>query len=687
MERTITTLKSSWMQKTDFLVAIFILCVIGMMIIPLPPLLIDILIAGNIMLSIMVILTVIYISKTLEFSVFPSLLLMATVYRLALEVSTSRLILLGKGGEIGIVTTFGSFVVGGNYIVGIIIFAILTAIQLLVIVRGTTRVSEVAARFTLDSMPGKQMAIDADLNAGYITEGDAIKRRREIRQEADFYGSMDGAAKFVQGDVIAAIVIIIINIIGGLIIGVLVRHEPLSDALRDYTTYTIGCGLSAQIPAFLISVATGILVSRTSSEFSLGSDMIKQLTFQSPVLWITAAALFFLSLTPLPKAPLLIFACFCATLGYIMTREEKKKKIDEERQKKKEELEKVKKPEAVTSLLLVDPMELEVGYGLIPFIDPDAGGDFLDRITMIRRQSALEQGIVVPPIRIRDNIQLPKDTYAIKIRGVEIGRGSLKPEYFLAMGEGDLGKIPGDETKEPTFGMPCKWIKEENKELAEKEGFTVVDPASVMATHLTEIIRMHSTNLLGRQEVKSLVDNVKEKYPSLVEELIPEPLSLGELQKVLHSLLSERVSIRDMITILEALADWAGKTKEIGFLTEKVRQALSRQITSQYQTPDGQLLVITIDPKLEEKIGSSIVKTEEGERANISPSDVNNILKSLQEIMGKGGFAYQPVILTSTRIRRCFRNIITPYLPFISVLSYDEVEISVKVTSIGMVSE
>ncbi|MEW6103209.1 MAG: flagellar biosynthesis protein FlhA [bacterium] len=677
--------QTNWTQRMDLLVATFILCIIAMMVIPLPPLLIDILIAGNIMLSIMVILTVMYISKAIDFSVFPSLLLMATIYRLALEVSTSRLILLGQGGDIGIVKAFGSFVVGGNYIVGIIIFAILTVVQLLVIVRGTTRVSEVAARFTLDSMPGKQMAIDADLNAGYITEEEAIKRRQEIRKEADFYGAMDGAAKFVQGDVIAAIVIIIINIIGGLIIGVIVRHEPLGDAVRAYTTYTIGCGLSAQIPAFLISTATGILVSRTSSEFSLGSDVIRQITSQRQALWITGGALFLLSFTPLPRIPLLTLACFCALLGYIMTRKEVKKKKEEELQKKKQELERVKKPEAVTSLLLVDPMELEIGYGLISFVDPEAGGDFLDRITMIRRQAALELGIVVPPIRIRDNIQIPKNEYIIKIRGTEVGKGSLKIEHFLIMGDRDMSKIEGEEGFEPTFGMPCKWIKGENKELAEEQGFTIVDPASVMATHLTEMIRRHSTTLLGRQEVKSLVDNVKEKYPSLVDELIPEPLSLGELQKVLHSLLSERVGIRDMVTILETLADWAGKTKEIGFLTEKTRQALSRQITHQHQTPDGRILVITIEPKLEERIAASIIKTEDGEKANISPQETNALLKSIQEAIGKEG-AYQPVLLTSSRIRRCFRNIVAPYLPFISVLSYDEIEAGVKVTSIGMVS-
>ncbi|MEW6680933.1 MAG: flagellar biosynthesis protein FlhA, partial [bacterium] len=387
--------------------------------------------------------------------------------------------------------------------------------------------------------------------------------------------------------------------------------------------------------------------------------------------------------TPLPKAPLLIFACFCDILGYIMTKQKKREEKEKELLEKKQELERVKKPEAVTSLLMVDPMELEVGYSLIPFIDPEQGGDFLDRITMIRRQSALEQGIVVPPIRIRDNIQLPKDTYVIKIRGTEVGRGSLKGEYFLAMGEGDITKIPGEEAKDPTFGLPCKWIKEENKELAEEEGFTVVDPASVMATHLTETIRKYATSLLGRQETKTLIDNIKEKYPSLVDELIPEPLSLGELQKVLHNLLSERVSIRDMVTILETLANWVNKTKEIGFLTEKVRQSLSRQITHQHQTADGRLLVITVNPALEEKIASVIQKTEEEERANLSPDEINNILKSLQGIMGKE--AQQCVILTSPRVRRVFRNIIMPYLPFTSVLSYDEIDVGVKVTSIGMI--
>ncbi|HAW50434.1 TPA: flagellar biosynthesis protein FlhA [bacterium] len=674
MEEAATIPQVSWMQKTDILVAVFILCVIAMMVVPLPPLLIDILIAGNIMLSMMIILTVIYVQKAIDFSVFPSLLLMATVYRLALEVSTSRMILLGRGGEIGIVTTFGSFVVGGNYIVGIIIFAILTIIQLIVIVRGTTRVSEVAARFTLDSMPGKQMAIDADLNAGYITEQEAIRRRFEIRKEADFYGSMDGAAKFVQGDVIAAIVIIIINIVGGLIIGVLIRHEPLEEAVRAYTTYTIGCGLSAQIPAFLISVATGILVSRSATDLTLGSDMIRQLTSKPTVLWVTAGGLFILSLTPLPKLPLIIFACLVGSLGYIMTQKEKKRAVEEEIIKRKEEIEKVKKPESVTTLLLVDPMELEIGYGLIPFVDPEQGGDFLDRITMIRRQAALEMGIVVPPIRIRDNIQLSKDTYVIKIRGVEVGGGILRPECFLAMGGEE--EVPGEATTDPTFGLPAIWVKEENKHLAEEAGYTVVDAPSVMATHLTEVIKNNATELLGRQETQTLVNNIKEKYPTLVDELIPEPLTIGELQKVLHNLLRERVSVRNMVTILETLADWVGKTKDIEFLTEKVRQALSRQITNQYQTPDGRLLVITIDPKLEERITSEA----------LSPAEINGILNSIRTIIGSQKPTHQPVILTSANTRKKIREVIMPYIPLIPILSYDEIAIGTRVTSIGTVS-
>jgi len=675
--------ETSWTQKADVLVAIFVLCIIVMMVVPLPPLLIDILIGANIMLAMMTILTVMYIGKAIDFSVFPSLLLLSTVYRLALEVSSSRLILLGRGGEVGIINAFGSFVVGGNYVVGIIIFTILTVIQLLVIVRGTTRVSEVSARFTLDSMPGKQMAIDADLNAGYITEAEALKRRVEIRKEADFYGAMDGSAKFVQGDVIAAIVIIIINIIGGLVVGVIMRGEPLGDAIRAYTTYTIGCGLSAQIPAFLISVATGIIVSRAASDQSLGTDLTKQLTSQPPVLWITSGGLLLLAFTPLPKAPLLLLSGVSAMLGYIMSRTEKRKVVEEKEQAKKDELEKIKKPESVASLLMVDPMELEVGYGLIPFIDPEQGGDLLERITMLRRQSALEQGIIVPPIRIRDNVQIQPQTYIIKIRGVEVGRGVLKSEHYLAMKvKDDAPDIGGEETTEPTFGLPALWIGEEKKEYAAKEGYTVVDPPSVVATHLTEIIRRHSSELLGKQEVQTMVENIKEKYPTVVSELIPEHLTLGELQKVLQNLLKERVSIRNMVTILETLGDWAGKTKDATILTEKVRSALFRQITQQYQSPDGTLKVITIDPKLEEQIAISI----QGDRVVLEPALVGRIMKELQDMIGKAGRdGFLPVILATGRTRPYLVKLIQPVMPMMGVLSYDEIATEAKVVSVGMI--
>ncbi|MDI6736367.1 MAG: flagellar biosynthesis protein FlhA [bacterium] len=673
------------MQHSDILVAIFILCVIVMLVIPLPPLFIDLSIALNLTLAMVIILSVTYLKKATEFSIFPSLLLITTVYRLAIEVSTSRIILNGMGADIGIVRTFGTFVVGGNIVVGIVIFLILTIIQLLVIVRGTMRVSEVAARFTLDAMPGRQMAIDADLNAGYITEKEAADKRVEIRKEADFYGAMDGSARFVQGDVIASIVIAAINIIGGLTIGVLMRGEALGDAFRDYTTYTVGCALSAQIPAFLISVSTGLIVARAATQENLGTDFAKQLTSQPRVLWIATGALLFFLLTPLPKIPLLFVGGVLGSLAYLMSKTvttEEKKTLEE---KKKKELEWLKKPESVASLLVMDPMELEIGYALIPLVDPEQGGDLLDRVTMIRRQTALELGIVTPPIRIRDNIQLKPNTYSIKIRGLEVGKGTIKLDRYLAMNPGRATEqIEGEPTVEPVYNSSATWIKEDMREYAEQLKYTVVDPPTIISTHIQEIIKRHAPDLITRQDVQSLMDSLKQNNPTVVAELIPGQLTLGEVQKVLHNLLRQGISIRDLLTITETLADWAPKTKDIGFLTEQARMSLSRQIMRRYLSKQGTLSAITLHPNLENEITNNLKQTPEGEQLVLDPAKLQRIIQSIQEELKKS-ITEEPVILCSPRTRRHIQNLMMQVLPQIGVLSYNEITSDIEVRSVGMV--
>ncbi|MBI4777392.1 flagellar biosynthesis protein FlhA [Candidatus Desantisbacteria bacterium] len=676
-----------WLQRADMGIACFFLCVIIMLVMPLPPVFIDMSIALNLTMAVMVILTVTYVVKATEFSVFPSLLLVTTLFRLSIEVATCKLILGGRGEEIGIVKTFGSFVVGDNIVVGIIVFIILTVIQLLVIVRGTIRVSEVAARFTLDAMPGRQMAIDADLNAGYITEKEASEKRVEVRKEADFYGSMDGATKFVQGDVIAGIVITVINIVAGLGIGVFMRGESMGIAFGTYTTYTVGAALAAQIPAFLISVATGLLVSRTASDHNLGTDVAQQLTSSPKILWFATGILAFFMFTPVPKIPLFILMCGMGSLAYIMTNAIKISEQKASEEKKQDEKERLKKPESVAELMQMDQMELEVGYGLIPFIDQEQGGDLIDRVTVIRRQLALDLGIIVPPIRIRDNIQLRPNGYSIKIRGLRVGKGELKLDKFLAMGPqgSQIESMNGEETKDPVFGVTAYWIAASEREKAEAAGYTVADSLSIIATHVTELIRGNACDLLGRQEVQILVDTLKQNYPAVVNELIPAVLSLGELQKVLHCLLIEGISIRDLLTIFETLADWAPRTKDIVFLSEKVRQSLARHINQQYQGEDGFLSVITIDPQLEEKIANSIKTGSEGEQLNLDPGLLQKILTSIQEIVGPVA-KQRPVILCSSRIRRHVKTLVMRILPTMGVISYNEIGSDAQVRSVGTIS-
>ena len=673
-------------KYSDVLVAVGIVTIVVMMIIPLPTMLLDLLLCMNITLALVVVMAAIYNVEALDLSVFPSLLLITTLFRLALNVSSTRLILLeGYAGEV--IMSFGNFVVGGNAVVGFIIFIILIIIQFIVITKGAERVAEVSARFTLDAMPGKQMSIDADLNQGAITDAEASERRTKIQREADFYGAMDGASKFVKGDAIAAIIIILINISGGFIIGIVQRNLTVQQALSNYTLLTVGEGLVNQIPALLISTATGIIVTRAASESNLGYDLVSQLGRNARVFMIAAGVLLALALVPrLPGLPFSILAAVCAYIGYSKTRSEQKVEETAVVQKKEKSKTEATKPENIVSLLQVDPMELEIGYSLIPLVDTGQGGDLLDRIVMIRRQCALELGLVVPTIRIRDNIQIKPNAYIIKLKGIEIAKGELLLDHFLAMNSGTVfEEIQGIETQEPAFGLPALWIPEASREQAELNGYTVVDAVSVLATHLTEVIKAHADEILGRQETQNLVDNARKTNSSLVDEIVPDLMNVGEIQKVLANLLRERVSIRDMATILEVLADYARATKDTEILTEYVRHALSRQITQQY-TQNNQLTCITLDPTIENRIAGAVQRTDRGSYVSMDPDSMQKILSSLgAELQKLTDMGYQPIILTSPTVRLYFRKLVERSVPGIIVLSHAEIEQTVEIQIIGVV--
>lgn len=680
-------LGSKEFKYSDIIVASAVIMMIIIMVVPLHPSILDILLTVNISLSLIVVLVAMYNTETLQFSSFPTLLLIMTLFRLSLNVSSTRLI-LGNNGEAGeIIKTFGEFVIGGNAVVGFVIFMILVIIQFLVITKGAERVSEVAARFTLDAMPGKQMAIDADLNSGLITELEAKERRKTIQREADFYGSMDGASKFVKGDAIASIIITLINIIGGFTIGLLQMDSGVTEVLRTYTVLSVGDGLVSQIPALLISVATGIIVTRAASDNALGQDIIGQMFSRPRALIIAAVSLILLALMGLPPIPMFILAGFLGFMAYTVKNQmEKVKELEADEQIEKE-VEETKKPENVVSLLQIDVMELEMGYSLIPLVDSSQGGDLLDRVIMIRRQCALEMGIVLPPIRMRDNMQLRPNGYVIKIKGVEIAQGTLMVDHYLAMGPGlEESGIDGIPTKEPAFGLPAKWITSHAKEQAEISGLTVVDPPSVLATHLTEIIKNHAHEILGRQDVQSLVENLKQNYPAVVDELIPDLMNIGEIQKVLANLLKERVPIRDLVTIFETLADYARVTKDVDMLTEYVRQGLKRTISKQ-QSPDGVLHVITLDPTIEQEIRDAIQQTDHGSYLALDPNIAQQIYSELgREVERVSELGYQPVILCSPVVRIFFKKLIERVVPGLVVLSYNEIESDLQVQSIGMVN-
>jgi len=675
------------MKVRDIGVLGAVILIVAMLIIPLPPWMLSFLIVINITLGLIVLLTAMSMKEALDFSIFPSVILLLTLFRLGLSVSTTRAI-LANGDAGAVVETFGDFVVGGNVLVGLVVFLILVLIQFIVITKGAERVAEVAARFTLDAMPGKQMSIDADLNAGIISEREARERRDKVSGEADFYGAMDGATKFVKGDAIASMVMVIINLLFGIIIGVVQMKLPFAEAATHFSKLTVGDGIVSQIPALLISTATGIVVTRASSKGSLGQDITGQLFAQAKLLDVAGGTIVLLGLfTPIPNWVTLPIGVSLIAGAYMM---ERKKPEDEEELLEIEEevaTDGMKSPENVVNLLNVDPIEFEFGYGLIPLVDAAQGGDLLDRVIMIRRQLALELGIVIPVVRIRDNIQLQPNEYRIKIKGNEMARGELLLDHYLAMSPGDDDSIEGIDTVEPSFGLPAKWITEQVKEDAEMFGYTVVDPPSVVSTHLTEMIRANAYELLGRQETKQLIDHLRETHPILVEELTPTPLSTGEIQKVLGKLLRENVSVRNLPIIFETLADYAKLTSDTDILTEYVRQSLARQITSQFVGDGSSLKVITVSGKVEKMIADSIQQTDHGNYLAMDPQDSQIVLESIASEIERVSFMEQSaIILCSPAVRMYLRQLTERYFPQIPVLSYNELDAAVEIQSVGVVN-
>ncbi|MBN6185813.1 flagellar biosynthesis protein FlhA [Aneurinibacillus sp. BA2021] len=676
------------MNRRDLAVMGFVICIVIMLVIPMPNPLLDVLFIINISLSLTILLVAMNTNDPSQFSVFPSLLLITTIFRLALNVSSTRNIL--SHGEAGkVIEAFGSFVIGGNAIVGFVVFLILTLINFMVITKGSERVAEVAARFALDAMPGKQMAIDADLNAGAISDAEAQQRRKKISQESEFFGAMDGATKFVKGDAIAGIIIFIVNIIGGLIIGMVVHGMGFGEAATTFTLLSVGDGLVSQVPALLLSTATGLIVTRAASEDNIGDDLMKQMLAYPRLLYVVAGTVIMMGIfTPIGLLPTFPVAGVLAFSGFRLQRGLKNAEIHPETSPEEAEIEEVRSPESVVSLLHIDPIEFEFGYGLIPLADANQGGDLLDRVIMIRRQCAIELGIVVPVIRIRDNIQLRPNEYVIKIKGNQVARGEIMLDHYLAMSPGiDDESVTGIDTVEPAFGLPALWVTEEVKERAEMAGYTVVDPPSVVATHLTEIIKRYAHELLNRQETKALIDNVRETTPALVEELVPNILSVGDIQKVLQKLLREKISVRNLPVILETLADYGPYTKDTDLLAEYVRQSLSRQITLQFVAPGEPLQVITAGPSLEKAISDSIQQTEQGNYMAIDPDTSQRIFAALSEQVNRMlQMGQQPIILTSPAIRMYMRQLVERMMPEIPVLSYNELEPEIEIQSVGVVS-
>src|SRR3954447_24913699 len=684
-------------QNRGMLFPVAFISLLLVILVPLPPYVLDVLLVANITLSVIVLVTTIYVRSPLEFAVFPSLLLAVTLFRLVLNVATTRLILTaGSPGEQTehalhgageVVMAFSDFVTRGSLVVGVIIFIIIFVIQFVVITKGGGRISEVAARFTLDAMPGKQMAIDADLNAGHITEAQARERREAISQEADFYGAMDGASKFVRGDAIAGIVITFVNILGGLYVGMVEKHWDIMGCLQLYTKLTIGDGLVSQLPAFIVSLGAGLIVTRSGSKTNLGDQMLAQVFSQPKALIVAAVFLGLMSFTGLPKIPLLVIGSCCGGLAWTMTRSQEKAARVAAAKEQEKATEKAKEPDKVEKLLDLDTMELEVGYGLVRMVDTAKGGDLLERISLIRRQIAVDLGIIVPPVRIRDNIQLSANDYVVKIKGQAVARGVAYPEQFLAMDNGATsGPFPGGElTTEPAFGLPAYWITESERPQAELLNYTVVEASAVLATHLTEVIKSHAHELLTRQEVKNLLENLKQRSPALLEEVVPTQIKPGELQKVMQNLLRERVAVRDLETILETLGDFAARTKDLDVLTEYVRNSLGRAICKQYVDEKDRLWCVTLDPSLEDVINGHIDR-ERGNANTMPPQTQQQIVKQIaekaNELTQTGRSA---VILCSPHVRSALRRMIESSLPQVAVLAFNEIASEVAVEAVGLV--
>ena len=676
------------MKRQDIFLGLYILVPVVFLIVPIPTLLLDILILFNIGIALVILFNALFSKEALNMSIFPTLLLMTTLFRMSLNVSSTRNILLhGYAGNV--VETFGQFVGGGNLVVGMVIFFILIIIQFIVINKGSERVSEVTARFTLDAMPGKQMAIDADLNTGAIDDAEAKRRREKIQDESTFFGAMDGATKYVKGDATAGLIITAINLVGGIVLGVVVQGAEISDALSKYTILTIGDGLVSQIPSLLISLSTGIIVTKSSKESDLGNVLIRQLFSIPKVLYIVGLTMAFLGIcTPLNTLLCLIYAVLFIAAGRAIQANVEEAEIEDEVETEEQSAEEIRRPENVVSLLQVDPIELEFGYGIIPLADVNQGGDLLDRVVMIRRQIALELGCVVPMIRLRDNIQLNPNQYVIKIKGVPVSEGEILFDHYMAMNPGYVEEeITGIPTFEPSFHLPAIWITESQRERAESLGYTVVDPPSIIATHLTEVIRNNLNELLTRQDVQNLINNIQEANTTLISELVPKLLSVGEIQKVLQNLLEEGISIRDLVTIFETLADNAATTRDTDVLTEYVRQSLKRAISNKYFPANEMTSVVTLDPKIEQEIMSSVKQTEQGAYINLAPEKTQDILNSVKEEVDKmEELGKNPIIVTSPIVRMYFKKITSEQFKDLIVVSYNEIDTDVELQSIGMVT-
>ena len=675
-------------KKNDLFIGIYLLAAVLFFIISIPSWLLDILLAINILVAMVVLFNSLFAKEVLDMASFPTMLLFTTIFRISLNVSSTKLIL--KNGDAGkVIDTFGKFVGGGNLVIGIIIFIILIIVQFIVINKGSERVAEVTARFTLDAMAGKQMAIDSDLNTGAITDKEAAERRKKLQQENSFFGSMDGSTKYVKGDATAGLIITGINLVGGIVMGMVYGGLSINDALSKYTILTIGDGLSSQIPSLLISLATGVLVTKASSDGELGDEIVGQLFSMDRVLIMVGAALSVLGiLTPLPWYIFVPLGAALIFYGRKLGTKAGEAKIEESAEQEENEAQEIRKPENVVSLLNVDPIELEFGYGIIPLADVNQGGDLLDRVVMIRRQIALELGAVVPIIRLRDNIQLNPNQYVIKIKGIQVSEGEILFDHYMAMNPGYVEEeITGIPTFEPSFHLPAIWITESQRERAESLGYTVVDPPSIIATHLTEVIRQHIAELLTRQDVQNLINNIKDNNSTLSDELVPKLMGIGEIQKVLQNLLEEGISIRDLVTILETLADHAAVTRDPDILTEYARQGLKRAISSKYFTVGEVTNVVTVDPAIEQEIMNSVKNTEQGSYLSLDPERSKKIVEALgNELKKLEDMGKNPIVITSPIVRLYFRNLAKDYYKDIIVISYNEVESNVELQSVGMVT-